>query len=71
MDINAILTMVTDFFKSIPWENVIGSFIGSIQGIDWDSLVGVFDFLDFSSGPIQDFIDAAIAFFSSLFGTVA
>ena len=44
MDINAILTMVTDFFSSIPWENVIEGFTGSVSGIDWDSLAGLFDF---------------------------
>lgn len=67
MDINAIITMVTDFFSSIPWENVIQSFISSVQGINWDSLAGLFDWFDFTEGPLQEFIDSITAIFSSLF----
>lgn len=67
MDINAIITMVTDFFSSIPWENVIQSFISSVQGINWDSLAGLFDWFDFTEGPLQEIIDSITAIFSSLF----
>ncbi len=71
MDINAIITMVTDFFKSIPWENVIQSFIGSVQGINWESLGKLFDWFDFTNGPLQEAIDNIMAVISSLFGTAA
>lgn len=66
MDINAIITMVTDFFSSIPWENVIQSFVGSIQGINWDSLASLFDWFDFTDGPLQAAIDAIAALFANL-----
>lgn len=71
MDINSIITMVTDFFKSVPWENVIQSFVGSVQGIDWDSLGSLFDWFDFTEGPLQSAIDSFMAVISSLFGTAA
>lgn len=64
MDVNAIITMVTDFFSSIPWENVIGGFVGSVEGINWDSLGEFFSFLDFSNGPFQAIADV----FAKLFG---
>ena len=63
MSIEAIITMVTDFFTSIPWENVIAGFTGSIAGIDWDSLGKLFEFVDLTDGPLQAMID----FFQSLF----
>ncbi len=66
MDVNAIITMVTDFFSSIPWENVIQSFVGSIQGINWDSLASLFDWFDFTEGPLQAAIDAFTAIFANL-----
>lgn len=68
MDINAIVTMVTDFFKSIPWENVIQSFVTSIQGINWGSLASLFDWFDFTNGPLQAAIDVVVNFFTALFG---
>ncbi len=67
MDLNTIITGITDFFTSIPWENVIQSFIGSVNGINWDSLAGLFDWFDFTEGPLQEFIDNFTAIFSSLF----
>lgn len=71
MDISAIVTMVTEFFSSIPWENVIQSFIGSVDGINWDSLASLFDWFDFTDGPLQSAIDSFVAVISSLFGTAA
>ena len=67
MDLNTIITGITDFFTSIPWQNVIQSFIGSVNGINWDSLAGLFDWFDFTEGPLQDFIDNLTNIFSSLF----
>ena len=68
-----IITTVTDFFKSIPWENVISSFIGSVEGINWESLKSLFDWFDFSdpNGAVQTFIDGIVAFFTALFGSAA
>lgn len=63
MDIQAILTMVTDFFSSIPWQNVIDGFVSSIQGINWDSLGKLFEGFDLSNGFLQSIIDM----FQSLF----
>lgn len=71
MDINAIIKMVTDFFSSIPWENVVQSFIDSVAGINWDSLGSLFDWFDFTEGPLQAAIDTFMAVISSLFGTAA
>ncbi|MBE6784262.1 MAG: hypothetical protein E7536_09680 [Ruminococcaceae bacterium] len=71
MDINGIITMVTEFFSSIPWENVIGAFKNSIAGINWDSLEKLFAGIDFSNGALQTAIDAFVGFFETLFGTVA
>lgn len=68
MDINAIITMVTDFFTSIPWENVIAGFTGSVAGIDWESLGKLFEGFDFSSGPLQDAINGFVTVFQTLFG---
>ncbi len=68
MSIDAIITMVTEFFTSIPWGNVISGFIGSVAGIDWDSLGKLFEGFDFSAGPIQEFIDGIVIFFQTLFG---
>lgn len=67
MDLNTIITGITDFFTSVPWQNVIQSFIGSVNGINWDSLAGLFDWFDFTEGPLQDFIDNLTNIFSSLF----
>ncbi len=67
MDLNTIITGITDFFTSIPWQNVIQSFIGSVNGINWDSLAGLFDWFDFTEGPLQEFIDNLTNIFSSLF----
>ncbi len=71
MDVSTIVTMATEFFKSIPWENVIQSFISSVQGINWDSLASLFDWFDFTEGPLQEIIDAVMVVISSLFGTAA
>ncbi len=67
MDLNTIITGITDFFTSIPWQNVIQSFIGSVNGINWVSLAGLFDWFDFTEGPLQEFIDNLTNIFSSLF----
>lgn len=67
MDLNTIITGITDFFTSVPWQNVIQSFIGSVNGINWDSLAGLFDWFDFTEGPLQEFIDNLTNIFSSLF----
>lgn len=67
MDLNTIITGITDFFTSVPWQNVIQSFIGSVNGINWDSLAGLFDWFDFTEGPLQDIIDNLTNIFSSLF----
>ena len=71
MNIEAIITMVTEFFKSIPWENVLGAFKGSIDGINWDSLAGLFDGFDLSGGTLQAIIDVVVEFFQALFGAGA
>ncbi len=71
MDISAIVTMVTDFFSSIPWKDVIQSFVSSIQGINWDSLASLFDWFDFTEGPLQAAIDSFMAVISGFFGTAA
>ena len=68
MDINAIVTMVTEFFTSIPWENVISGFTGSIAGIDWDSLGKLFEGFDLSSGPLQAAIDGFVKLFQTILG---
>lgn len=67
MDVSSLITAATEFFASIPWGNVIQSFIDSVQGINWDSLASLFDWFDFTNGPLQSFIDAI----SALFGTAA
>lgn len=71
MDIAAIITMVTEFFSSIPWENVIGAFMGSVNGIDWGSLGKIFEIFDMSDGTVQTFIDSIVTLFQTLFGAAA
>ncbi len=68
-----IVQMITDFFTSVPWENVVDSFIGSVEGIDWDALGSLFDWLDFSdpNGAVQQFINSVVAVFTALFGGAA
>lgn len=68
MDVSTIITAATDFFKSIPWENVIQSFIDSVAGINWDSLKSLFDGFDFTGGSLQAAIDVVVAVISSFFG---
>lgn len=63
MSVQDVITLLTDFFKSIPWENVLNSFKNSIAGINWDSLASLFDWLDFSDGPLQKMIDAILGIF--------
>ena len=61
IDLETLMTGVVEFFSAISWGNVIQSFIGSVNGIDWDSLGSLFDWFDFSDGPLQ-------AIFDTLFG---
>ncbi len=71
MDISKIITMVTDFFSSIPWQNVVQSFVDSVSGIDWDSLKSLFDGFDLSGDGIQAIIDGFVATIKALFSTLA
>ena len=64
MNVEAIITMVTDFFSSIPWENVIGGFVGSVEGINWESLEKLFGGFDLSNGFLQKIIDAFMSLFA-------
>lgn len=68
MDIATIITMVTEFFSSIPWENVISGFTGSVEGIDWGALGSLFDGFDLTGGPLQAAIDVFVGFIQTIFG---
>ena len=58
MDVNTLITGAVEFFSSIPWGGVIQSFIDSIAGINWDSLASLFDWFDFTNGPLQAILDS-------------
>ncbi len=57
MDLSTLMTGVVEFFSAIPWGNVFQSFIDSVNGINWESLGSLFDWFDFSDGPLQAIID--------------
>ena len=58
MDLDTLITGAVEFFKAIPWSGVIQSFIDSVAGINWDSLESLFDWFDFTNGPLQSILDA-------------
>lgn len=58
MGLDTLITGAVEFFSSVPWGNVIQSFIDSIAGINTDSLVSLFDWFDFTDGPLQAILDS-------------
>ncbi len=66
MNPEEIIQMITDFFTSVPWEDVIDSFVSSFEGVQWDVLGDTLgEIFDFSSpdSAFQKFLDILSSLF--------